>query len=212
MLFITQPEERPDGYVVLSESTQWVRWLNRNIPQELDRQVRRRLISNLKHLLVGLELKAALIYPHRLRSGAERPVLYEPYFQNLILEFCVATFSVMEGLGSAHWLSINGSSGADSPNVRRDRWLTALCVVYDGSGDAGLRGDVERTLSVRDRLHQDRVGARANIDWHAFSFEQAFAPASAAIRTIFRHDPELVPETTNLSGEPGGPERPDPPE
>lgn len=86
MLFITQPEERPDGYVVLSESTQWVRWLHRNIPQELDREVRRRLISNLKHLLVGLELKAGLIYPHQLRYRAERSVLYEPYFQNLILD------------------------------------------------------------------------------------------------------------------------------
>lgn len=93
--------------------------------------------------------------------------------------------------------------------MRRDRWLTSLCAVYDEIGDAGLRADVEHTLTVRDRLHQDRFGARENIDWHAFSFDQAFVPASAAVRTILSCNPELVPGATNLSCEPGNPKRSD---
>ena len=99
MLFITQPDDRPDGYVHLSESAQWVSWLNRNIPGDLDAVVRSRLISNLKHLMVGLELKAALILSHRFRPANGRPTLFEPYYQNLIQEFCVGAFSVIEGLG-----------------------------------------------------------------------------------------------------------------
>lgn len=198
MFYITGPDERPDGYVVLSESNHWVRWLARNIPQQVSAEVRHRLNSNLKHLLVGLELKTALINPHRHRGGGQRPVLFEPYFQNLILEFCVATFSVLEGLGSAHWLHQNGQDGADAPRIHRNEWLPALCAIYDETGELGLMDSVERTLTVRDMLHQDRVGARGNIDWHALSYDAAFIPASSAIRILLRREAEFVPGASNL--------------
>ena len=198
MFYITGPDERPDGYVVLSESSHWVRWLARNIPQQVSAEVRHRLNSNLKHLLVGLELKTALISPHRHRGVGQRPALFEPYFQNLILEFCVAAFSVLEGLGSAHWLHQNGLDGADAPRIRRDDWLPALCAIYDETGELGLQDAVERTLTVRDMLHQDRIGARGNIDWHALSYDAAFIPASSAIRILLRREAELVPGASNL--------------
>ena len=202
MLFITRTDRRPNGYVVLSESSQWVPWLDRNIPMELDQEVRRRLNSNLKHLIVGLELKAAIINPHHHRGLRDRPVLFESYFQNLILEFCVAAFSVMEGLGSAHWLRQNGQDGGNAPPIRRDQWFSTLCAVYDETGEHRLCDAVERTLAVRDKLHQDRLGARENIDWHDLSYEAAFVPASDAIRTILRREADAVPETSNLHGVP----------
>lgn len=198
MLYIIQSDERPNGYVTLSESTQWTPWLARTIPGELDKEVRRRLISNLKHLLVGLEMKAALIAPHHDTGPGKRPVLFEPYYQNLILEFCVAAFSVVEGLGSAHWLAGEGVDGADGPTIRRNQWKPALLAIYDPDGRSGLDGDVERTLTVRDRLHQDKLGARDDIDWHAFSYDAAFAPAASAIRTLLRREAESVPATSNL--------------
>src|SRR5690349_14790573 len=110
MFYITQCDERPDGYFNLSDSRQWVGWLAKNIPQGVDAEVRERLNSNLKHLLVGLELKAALIEAHYNRGPGERPLLFEPYAQNFNLEFCIATFSVLEGLGSAHWLRQTGQN------------------------------------------------------------------------------------------------------
>lgn len=203
MMFITRQKVRPDGYVNLSDSNSWTRWLHGNVPERIHRIVTGRLVSNLKHLLVGLELKAALIGQHHYQAAGERPVLFEPYFQNLILEFCVASFSVFEGLGSAHWLDQIGRDGADGPKIQRNQWLPALAAVYDATGEHGLVANVENTLAVRDRLHQDRLGAREDIDWHAFSYDAAFAPASTAIRTLLRREAELVPAVSNLHLEPG---------
>lgn len=203
MLFITRQEVHPDGYVNLSDSNSWTRWLHGNVPERIHRTVTRRLVSNLKHLLVGLELKAALIGQHHHQAAGERPALFEPYFQNLILEFCVASFSVLEGLGSAQWLDQNGQDGADGPKIQRNQWLPALAAVYDATGEHGLVANVENTLAVRDRFHQDKLGARDDIDWHAFSYDAAFAPASAAIRTLLRREAELVPAASNLHLEPG---------
>ncbi len=81
-----------------------------------------------------------------------------------MLEFCVAAFSVLEGLGSAHWLRQNGKDGRDAPRINRHQWLPALCAVYDETAAHGLHEAVVKTLSVRDKLHQDRLGARENID------------------------------------------------
>lgn len=198
MFFVVESNERPNGYVLLSEASQWEGWLGRNIPCTLHPEVRHRLRSNLKHLIVGLELKAALINPHAHRDADGRPMLFESYFQNLIQEFCVGAFSVLEGLGSAHWLRNNGHDGAAAPRIGREAWRPVLCAVYDAHDEYGLNDAVQRTLAVRDLLHQDRLGARENIDWHAFSYDAAFAPASSAIRTLLRLDPEHVPKTTNL--------------
>jgi hypothetical protein len=169
MMFITRQKVRPDGYVNLSDSNSWTRWLHGNVPERIHRIVTGRLVSNLKHLLVGLELKAALIGQHHYQAAGERPVLFEPYFQNLILEFCVASFSVFEGLGSAHWLDQIGRDGADGPKIQRNQWLPALAAVYDATGEHGLVANVENTLAVRDRLSRRRAppsapccGARRN--------------------------------------------------
>lgn len=189
--------ERPDGFVTVSESNQWIRWLHRNIPETLHKEIKKRLKSNLKHLIAGLEMKAALIEPHRHRRGGYS-VLFEPYFQNLILEFCVSAFSVLEGLGSAHWLARNSQDGSDGPRIFRNRWQEALCAVYDEAGEHGLNNAVEQTLAVRDMLHQDQLGLRENIDWHALSYDRAFTPARHALRIILRREADYVPETSNL--------------
>lgn len=198
MFYIMQRDERPDGYFVISEAAQWVRWLQRNLPEGLHPEIARRLGSNLKHLLVGLELKAALIEPHANRSAGERPVLFEPYFQNLILEFCVGTFSVLEGLGSAHWLAQNGLDGGDGPIIYRNQWKPVLTGIFDQDGEFGLDENLTATLAVRDKLHQDRLGARENIDWHALSYDFAFIPARRAIATLLMREAAFVPECTNL--------------
>ena len=198
MFFVTQSTERPNGYVVLSHAHQWEAWLVLNIPGSLDVEVRRRLVSNLKHILVGLELKAALIAPHAQRGPDGRPMLFEPYFQNFIQEFCVGAFSVLEGLGAAHWLDQHGQNGAAAPFISRHEWLPSLCAVYDADGQQGLHEAVTQTVNVRNRLHQDKVGAREDIDWHAFSHAEAFVPASQAVRTLLRRDADALPDTTNL--------------
>ena len=198
MFFVTQSDDRPEGYVVLSNANQWDAWLVRVLPTSLDGEVRRRLRSNLKHLLVGLELKAALIAPHVHRGPDGRPMLFESYFQNLIQEYCVGAFSIIEGMGAAHWLDQEGHGGAAAPRIGRQQWLPALCSIYDAAGEHGLADAVDRTVAVRDKLHQDRLGAREEIDWHAFTYELAFTPASQAVRTLLRREPDAVPGTTNL--------------
>lgn len=198
-LYIVDADRRPDGFHALSYSHHWEGWLYANIPASLNGDVRRRLVSNLKHLLVGLELKAALIGGQRDLERGQRNVLFEPYYQNLILEFGVAAFSVLEGLGSALWLRDQGHDGADARRVERDRWRASLCAVYDADDARGLDRAVQRTVSVRDRLHQDRLGARAEIDWHALSYDEAFVPAATAVRTLFEVRTDGVPATTNLA-------------
>lgn len=188
-------DERPDGWVAISTSNSWLPWLNANIPATLAAQVRARLKSNLKHILVGLELKAALVQPHHEQPG----VLFEPYFQGLISDFCIGAFSVLEGVGAAHWLHQQGIDGADGPQVGRNQWLQALRHSFDPDDAFRLAEETEITRQVRDRLHQDRLGMREDIDWHAFSYEAAFAPAISAIRTLLRSRDDLVPDTSNLS-------------
>lgn len=198
MFFITDPDERPDGWVNLSNSNDWQAWLRSNIPVDLDQGIRDRLSSNLKHILVGLELKKALILPHAQREGGEREVLFEPYFQILTFEFCVGAFSVLEGIGASHWLGRNGRDGADNPRIDRVDWQSALCAVYDPDAEHGLEAAVQTTSNVRDKLHQDRLGARVEIDWHAMGYDPAFLPANHAIGTLLYSEANLVPARSNL--------------
>ena len=191
MFYIT--EEKPEGYVVLSTANQWVRWLARNTPEALPHDIRIMLNSNLKHLMVGLELKTALIEGHQ-QARHEHSLLFESYFQNFISEFCVAAFSVFEGLGSALWLAQN--EGANGPG--RNQWRESLIAVYDANGEHGLNDNVGSTLDVRDKLHQDRLAMRDNIDWHAFSYEDAFMPARRAVATLLLREADAVTERTNL--------------
>jgi hypothetical protein len=167
------------------------------MPETLHPDVRERLNSNLKHILVGLELKTALIEGHE-QNRHEHSLLFESYFQNLISEFCVGAFSVLEGLGSAHWLAQDGQDGANGPAIYRNQWQPVLTAVYDEHGEHGLNESVNATLVVRDKLHQDRLGAREDIDWHAFSYEHAFMPARRAIATLLLREADFVPEASNL--------------
>jgi hypothetical protein len=159
--------------------------------------MRRRLISNLKHVLVALELKAGLIVPHAER-GAGPSILFEPYFQIMNFEFCVGVFSVCEGFGSALWLRENRKDGAAGNLVYFRDWEPSLVRKFDPTGTLNLSEDVDRVRNVRDKLHQDRLGARQNIDWHAFSYEDAFTPALSAIRCLLQTNAQDVPQQTNL--------------
>jgi hypothetical protein len=168
---------QPSGYVNISTSAEWEKWIRHCLAEGLDQEVQRRLVSNLKHILVALELKAALIVPHEKRGNGPS-ILFEPYFNILNFEFCVGIFSICEGFGSALWLRENNPAA-----------------------QFGLSMDVDSVKSVRDKLHQDRLGARENIDWHAFSYDKAFVPAARAMRCLLRTNAEDVPKQTNLTAE-----------
>src|SRR3546814_630284 len=66
---IIELADEPEGYVNISTSAEWESWIRHCLPDGLDQEVRRRLVSNLKHVTVGLELKAALIVPHAERGA-----------------------------------------------------------------------------------------------------------------------------------------------
>lgn len=196
---IELPDE-PEGYVNVSTSAEWEAWIRQCLPDGLDQEVRRRLVSNLKHVMVGLELKAALIVPHAER-GAGPSLLFEPYLHIMNFEFCVGVFSICEGLGSALWLRENNLDGSAADRIGQPQWKPSLINKFDPAGDHDLGADVDRVRNVRDKLHQDRLGARENIDWHAFSFEDAFSPALRALRCLLHTNPEHVPAQTNLKAE-----------
>src|SRR3546814_3092988 len=86
-------------------------------------------------------------------------------------------------------------------SIGQPQWKPSLINKFDPAGDHDLGADVDRVRNVRDKLHQDRLGARENIDWHAFSFEDAFSPALRALRCLLQTNPEHVPVQTNLKAE-----------
>lgn len=194
------PENYQRGYNALSNSNEWEAWLIATVPNSLDVEVRRRLRSNLKHILVGLEMKCGLITPHGERDGRQS-VLFEPYFNILIFEFCVGTFSVAEGLGSAFHLDGIGDNGATGPRIRPTDWIPALEAKWDPGPASTFSDDLNAVKETRDKLHQDRLALRADIDWHAFSYDGAFASAKRVLRTGLNSEPantRLIPEPTNL--------------
>jgi hypothetical protein len=192
--------ELPDGasgYVNLSTASDWEAWIRKGLPAGLHQDVEKRLISNLKHVLVAMEMKAALIVPHARRGK----LLFESYFHMLNFEFCVGTFSVCEGLGSAHWLRENGSDGSESERIGVEQWKEALERRFDPEKKLGLAADVDSVKRVRDKLHQDKLGARESIDWHAFSYNRAFTPAARAVRSLLQTNDDNIPKETNLKAE-----------
>jgi len=188
---------QPTGFVNVSSSSDWEEWIQKSLPVGLAQVVHDRLVSNLKHILVGLEMKAALIVPHAKRGGG-KALLFEPYFQILNFEFCVGTFSICEGLGSALWLRENGRDGSAADRIETGQWRPSLAKKFDPEAKLGVDADVGSAMSVRDRLHQDKLGARAAIDWHAFTYEKAFVPAARAIRSLLKTNASKVPDKTNL--------------
>jgi hypothetical protein len=193
--------EHPDGYVNVSNSAAaWESWIRKSLPAGLAQEVQKRLVSNLKHILVALEMKSALIVPHAKR-GQGKPLLFESYFHMLNFEFCVGVFSVCEGLGSALWLKEKGEDGSTSKRVAFEDWKIPLSKKFDPESKFSLSSDIETVRKVRDRLHQDQVGARENIDWHDFSYDKAYVPAACAIRCLLRTNAGDVPRETNLTAE-----------
>ncbi|NTJ68654.1 hypothetical protein G6M50_30905 [Agrobacterium rhizogenes] len=197
MFYLAEYPDDPPGYVNLSTANEWDGWLVGIIPGSLHLDVRTRLRSNLKHILVGLEMKAALIVPHAMRVSG-KSVLFESYYQLIIFEFCVGVFSVCEGLGSALWLHNSNNDGATAPQIGVKKWNPALIAAADPEGTASLDAKLETVIGVRDKIHQDRLGARQSIDWHAFSYQAAFIPAKEALNTLFTFAPASIPNTTNL--------------
>ncbi|WP_245332180.1 hypothetical protein [Bradyrhizobium sp. NAS80.1] len=174
LFYLTELPDELSGYVNLSTASDREAWIRTCLPEGLHQEVRRRLISNLKHVLVGLEMKAALIVPHAKQGR----LLFESYFHVLNFEFCVGMFSVCERLGSALWLRENGLDGSDPNRIPILHWKPSLTRKFDPEAKSNLGADVDTVKSVRDKLHQDQLGARENIDWHAFSYDKAFTPAA----------------------------------
>jgi hypothetical protein len=197
MFYLAEYPEDPPGYVHLSTSAEWEPWLNGVIPAGLHAEVANRLRSNLKHILVGLEMKAALVVPHATRVS-NRSVLFEPYCQLMIFEFCVGVFSFCEGIGSVIWLRLQNQDGSNAPQIPPDDWIGALVAAADPQGAFDLEDKVRGVKGVRDKIHQDRLGARTEIDWHAFDYDQAFLPARDAIDVVLQLNAPAIPPTTNL--------------
>lgn len=194
---LPEPPEAAGGYVMVSTTAPWERWIIASLPPGLHNEVQARLRSNLKHILVALEMKAALIVPHAER-GQGPSILFEPYFQMMGFEFCVGVFSVCEGIGAALWLRESGLDGEGAPNITRQQWKPSLVAAFDPQGEYGLDALVARVGAVRDKLHQDKLGARAQIDWHEFDYVAAFQPALAALHCLFRPNLGDVPVGSNL--------------
>ncbi len=197
MFYLAEYPENPPGYVNLSTSAEWEPWLNGVIPAALHADVRGRLRSNLKHILVGLEMKAALIVPHATRISG-RSVLFEPYCQIITFEFCVGVFSICEGIGSAFWLRNQNDDGAAAARIAPNNWIGALVAVADPHGAFDLDTKVRGVKATRDKIHQDQLGARTEIDWHAFDYGQSFVPAKDALDTLLQLNAGDVPAATNL--------------
>lgn len=131
--------------------------------------------------------------------GSGPSILFEPYFQIMNFEFCVVGFSICDGLGSALWLRENKRDGAASNRIRHEEWVPSLVRKFDPAEKLDLSNDVNRVRKVRDKLHQDRLGARENIDWHAFSYADAFTPAIRAIRCLLQTNAQDVPPDKSKS-------------
>ncbi len=109
MFYLDQMRDDAHGFNSLSKANEWTPWLHATVPSGWSSEVKSRLVSNLKHTLVGLEMKAGLILPQQATRRTRQPsLLFEPYFQVMTFEFCVGTFSVCEGLGSALHLAATG--------------------------------------------------------------------------------------------------------
>lgn len=200
MFHVVKLPDKPSGYVNISTASEWEAWIRNCLPAGLAQEVQQRLVSNLKHVLVGLEMKAALIVPHAKRGNGPS-ILFEPYFHMLNFEFCVGMFSICEGLGSALWLRENNRDGSANDRVEVKEWKPSLTMKFDPEAKFDLGADVGSAKSVRDKLHQDRLGARENIDWHAFTYEAAFKPAARAMKCLLGTNASDVPKKTNLTTE-----------
>ena len=167
------------------------------MPTSLHSDVQDRLRSNLRHILSSLDIEAGLILPHAER-GARSEVLFEPFYNTLILHFCIGTYSICEGLGAAFVLDAQKDNGITGPIIRKKDWKPALINRLDPEGTTTLGDDLKTVISKRDLIHQDKLGARADIDWHSIGYDSAFLPAKRLIAAIIVRSRADAPADTNL--------------
>lgn len=167
----------------------WAQWISSLLPDGADINVRKYGSNNLKHIIFGLELKHALLKPHYDRNN-NKNILFEPYAHIMTFEFCVGVFSICEFIGVS--LSVTN----ENRRVNRKCWKKALCQNF--SGDNEFEKDLDTVCQVRDRLHQDRLSSRRQIDWHDFGDESALQPAMRTLNVLFLKNSKMVPQDTNL--------------
>lgn len=185
------------GFTAATTSAEWSGHFISLVPKSLHADVRNRLRSNLGHILSSLDIQAGLITPHAER-GKRSSVLFEPFYNTLILHFCIGTYSICEGLGAAYVLEASGDDGLAGPFIQKKAWKPALLEQLDPKGATTLAGDLETVISKRDLIHRDKLGLRADIDWHAIGYEGAFLPAKRLVLGIIEHSEVPSPADTNL--------------
>lgn len=190
--YLTDEPRGPAGFLYVSTASEWSSWVTSAVPAELDTYNRRILVSNLKHILCGLEMKAGLLESHYCLPNSGNPnCLFEPYAAILTFEFCVGVFSVAEGLGAA----LSMASGNLKPH--RAQWTQILHDRF-GQMDSEFESALKSVQSVRDLIHQDRAGQRRNIDWHEFGLASALLPAAKVLSAVFDAKPNHLPSKSNL--------------
>jgi len=185
-----------DGFTAATYSDEWNKHLKNLVPTSLDKKVQNRLRSNLKHILSSLDIEAGLILPHAER-GDRNTVLFEPFYNTLILHFCIGTYSICEGLGAAFVLDARKNDGIKAI-INKRYWKPALINRLDPKGTTTLGDDLDKVISKRDLIHQDKLGARADIDWHFICYDSAFLPAKRLIAAIIELSRADAPANTNL--------------
>jgi hypothetical protein len=126
-------------------------------------------------------------------------VLFEPFYNTLILHFCIGTYSICEGLGAAYVLDALTDDGITGPFIHKKDWKPTLMGSLDPAGTTTLGDDLETVISKRDLIHQDKLGVRADIDWHSIDYDSAFLPAKRLIAAIIMRSGEAAPLHTNLA-------------
>ncbi|PJT22692.1 hypothetical protein CN884_12000 [Ochrobactrum sp. 30A/1000/2015] len=191
-------DQDPHGFVLHNSTNPWLHWVLRQIPATINEDIRDNLASNLKHIIVGLELKASLLRAHLEREPGSNSRLFESYAQIMNFEFCVGTYSILEGLGSVIWFDQNENDGTNPGKFGRNDWRSSLAATYDSDNEGDLVNLVRTVESVRDKLHQDKLVSRIQIDWHAFDSDRSFIPAIRALRIILARSPQGLPEHSPL--------------
>lgn len=186
-----------DGFTTATNSAEWHKHLKNLVPTSLHSDVQNRLRSNLAHILSSLDIEAGLILPHAERR-ARSAVLFEPFYNTLILHFCIGTYSICEGLGAAFVLDARTDDGITGPLIHKKDWKPALINRLDPEGTTTLVDDLEAVISKRDLIHQDKLGARADIDWHSIGYDSAFLPAKRLIAAIIVRSRADAPADTNI--------------
>ena len=99
---------------------------------------------------------------------------------------------------AAFVLDARTDDGITGPFIHKKDWKPALINRLDPEGTTTLGDDLETVISKRDLIHQDKLGARADIDWHSIGYDSAFLPAKRLIAAIIVRSRADAPADTNL--------------